>query len=112
MVAEPTAMNVLFLGSRNKRRSPTAEALFSGEPGVATRSAGTEDDAVSPVEPDDIVWADLVLAMEQKHAKKLRQLFGDLVAGKVRVLRIRDDYEADDPVLIELLQRKVTPLLL
>jgi predicted protein tyrosine phosphatase len=79
--------------------------------GIVARSAGTDDDAIHPVEPDDIEWADLVLAMEQRHAKKLRRHFGKLVAGKIRVLGIRDDYDPDDPLLIDLLQRRVAPLL-
>lgn len=104
-------MKFLFVCSRNKCRSPTAEAIFNGVAGVATRSAGTEHDAVNPVEPEDIEWVDLVVAMEQRHATKLRRQFGDLVAGKLRVLGIRDDYEPDDPKLIDLLRLRMTPLL-
>ena len=38
-------MKVLFVCSRNQRRSLTAERVFAGVPGWAVRSAGTEEAA-------------------------------------------------------------------
>ncbi|NVN90410.1 MAG: hypothetical protein HXX11_07365 [Desulfuromonadales bacterium] len=38
-------MKLLFVCSRNRLRSPTAEAVFSTFPGVEARSAGTSHDA-------------------------------------------------------------------
>ncbi len=39
---------VLFICSRNRLRSPTAEAVFAAWPGVETDSAGLAPDAARP----------------------------------------------------------------
>ena len=39
----------LFVCSRNRLRSPTAEAVFGHLPDVETASAGTADDADNPL---------------------------------------------------------------
>ena len=57
-------MNVLFLCSRNRRRSPTAEEVFRDWPGVETASAGVNADADSPVTPELLAWANVVMVME------------------------------------------------
>ncbi len=45
-------MKLLFGCSRNRLRSPTAEAVFSAYPGVEATSAETSPDAETPVSAD------------------------------------------------------------
>ncbi|MCB1229454.1 MAG: phosphotyrosine protein phosphatase [Verrucomicrobiae bacterium] len=101
------SLHLLFLCSRNKLRSPTAEAIFSGRPGVEVDSAGLSDDAEVPVSLDQIEWADIILVMEKIHREKLNRRFGEALAGKrIRVLGIPDNYGYLDPALIRLLESK------
>src|SRR5471030_660389 len=53
-------MRALFLCSRNRLRSPTAEQVFSSWPGVETDSAGLALDAVTPLELEQIKWAEVL----------------------------------------------------
>ncbi len=104
--------HLLFVCSRNQWRSPTAESVFRRHPGVEVRSAGTSENARRTVRARDLEWADLVLVMEQKHRRILRQRFGrTLVDESVHVLEIPDDYRYMDPELVELLHACVTPFL-
>lgn len=103
-------MNVLFVCSRNRYRSPTAEALFADVPGVETDSAGTADDAEQVVDAELLGWADLVVVMEGRHRRALTRKFGRWLKGKrVVVVDIPDRFERDDPELVALLRARVTP---
>lgn len=101
-------MRLLFVCGRNKWRSPTAEAVFARYDGVETQSAGVARDADSPVSPDAIEWADIILAMEPVHRDKLNRDFGSLLRSKrIVVLGIPDDYRFMQPELITLLEERV-----
>jgi hypothetical protein len=65
-------MNVLFLCSRNRLRSPTAERVFADWPGVETASAGLAPDAESPLTAELLAWADLVALLQARVPKHLR----------------------------------------
>jgi len=105
-------MRVLFVCSRNRLRSPTAEALFSNRPDLETLSAGTAPDAETPVSAELIEWADIIFAMEKVHRRHLEEKFGKLLSQKkLVVLGIPDKYRHMDPALIELLLKKVPPFL-
>ncbi|MCB9896943.1 MAG: phosphotyrosine protein phosphatase [Planctomycetes bacterium] len=100
-------MRALFVCSRNKLRSPTAEAVFATWDGVEALSAGVNPDAVTPVDADLLEWADLVFVMEAMHKRKLERRFGALLREKrVVVLAIPDDYACMDPELVRLLVAK------
>ena len=73
---------LLFLCSRNKLRSPTAQDLFSELDGVETDSAGVSRDAEVFLSEEQIEWADLILVMEKVHRSKLNQKFGHCLGGK------------------------------
>lgn len=104
--------NLLFLCSRNKLRSPTAEALFRGRPGIETDSAGLSPDAEVMLSPEQIEWADLILVMEKVHRVRLNRKFGKHLAGKrVAVLDVPDDYPFMDPELVRLLEARCAPFL-
>ena len=74
-------MNILFVCSRNRWRSPTAEQLFRNYPGIAVRSAGTSPSARKHVSLEDVRWADLFLVMEEKHKSRLVAQFTRLVVA-------------------------------
>ena len=69
-------MNLLFVCSRNRLRSPTAEAIFSGMDGYEVLSAGTSPDAETVVSGDLVEWADTIFVMEGVHRRRLMRLFG------------------------------------
>ncbi len=105
-------MNVLFVCSRNQWRSPTGEAVFRRHPSLVTRSAGVSAGARRKVNAADIVWADIVFAMEEKHLKRLRADFRqDLLAVETYVLDIPDDYRFMDAELVDLIHTAVSEIL-
>ena len=75
------AKGCVFLGGYNglARRSPTGEAVFRNEPGIAVRSAGTSRSARRTISVADIRWADIIFVMEDKHSTRLRAQFRDEV---------------------------------
>jgi predicted protein tyrosine phosphatase len=104
--------NLLFLCSRNRLRSPTAERIFADRPGVETASAGLAPDAEEQVTPDHLDWADLIFVMERAHRAKLQRRFGARLKGKrVVCLDVPDDYDFMQPELVALLEKKVGPRL-
>lgn len=99
---------ILFVCSRNRRRSLTAETIFKGEPAWDVRSAGTEDAARIKVTAGQLGWADVVVVMEKRHKERLRQKFLEEFAAKRCVcFFIPDDYEFMDASLIEILREKM-----
>lgn len=105
-------VKLLFVCSRNRWRSPTAEKVFDGLVGHQARSAGTEASARIRVTAGHIGWADIVFVMEKKHLRRLQDKFPEALAGKrVICLNIPDDYQFMQPELIELLQSTVPPYL-
>lgn len=98
----------LFICSRNRLRSPTAEQLFAAWPGVESDSAGLAPDAEVPLSAEQLHWAELIFVMERVHQRRLQQRFAPWLKGKrVICLGIPDDYQYMQPELVELLQRKV-----
>ena len=107
-----TNRRVLFLCSRNRLRSPTAEQVFAAWPHVETDSAGLAADADTPLSVEQLDWAELIMVMEPAHRRRLLMQHRERLKGKrVVVLGIRDDYDFMQPELIELLLRKAGPLL-
>lgn len=103
---------LLFLCSRNRLRSPTAEAVFADYPGVEADSAGLSPDADLRLSAEQVEAADLIFVMEAMHRQRLQKNFGKLLAGKkVVVLGIPDDYDYMDPALVDLLEVRCAPYL-
>ncbi len=101
-------LKLLFVCSRNRRRSLTAERLFTGRPGWDVRSAGTQPAARVPVTPGLLRWADVVFAMEKSHRQRLEERFPEDVRGcHLVTLLIPDDYEFMQAELVEELEAKV-----
>lgn len=74
------AKRVLFLCSRNRLRSPSAEL---------------------------VAWADLIFVMEKSHRRKLARGFGRHVTARVVCLDIPDDHDFMAPALVALLRARV-----
>lgn len=101
-------MYVLFVCTVNKLRSPTAEELFKTMDGIEARSAGTDQDCPNPLTADLVAWADMIVAMESHHREHIRRKFKKdrPVDHRIITLAIPDEYERNDPILIELLREK------
>lgn len=98
---------VLFLCGRNRLRSPTAERVFSGRPGVEVASAGLNPDADTPCTPELLEWAEIVFVMERSQKAKLSRRFGrHLRSARVVCLDIPDRYRFMEPALVELLRAR------
>lgn len=103
---------VLFVCGRNRLRSPTAERVFSHRRDLEVNSAGLNPDADNPLTRELVDWADLIFVMEKGHRSKLQQKHrAGLKAKRVICLDIPDDYAFMDPILIRLLEKRVTPRL-
>lgn len=101
---------VLFICSRNRLRSPTAEAVFRTWPGVAVESAGLSPDAENAVTPELLAWADDIFVMEAIHRSRLASRFRRYLDGKrIICLGIPDDFDYMDPQLVRILQSRVSP---
>jgi protein-tyrosine phosphatase len=105
-------VRILFLCSRNRRRSLTAETIFRDLGGHTVRSAGTQPGARIRVAAGHIVWADLIVAMEPKHVDLIRRRFAAALTGKrVHCLHIPDQYAYMDEALVGLLRERLDGLL-
>lgn len=100
-------LKLLFVCSRNIRRSLTAERLFDGVPGYEARSAGTQPSARVTLSPGLIGWADVVFFMERSHLNRAQGHFAEALQEKeVHVLNIPDDFEyMQDELIHELCAR-------
>ena len=101
-------LNVLFVCSLNRWRSPTAEQVFAEHPGIDCSSAGLNNGAENPLTRDQVEWAELIFVMERGHKTKLLSKFKSQLNGKrVICLGIPDNYPYMDPALVSLLKSKV-----
>lgn len=102
--------NLLFVCSRNRLRSPTAEQIFSRRADLEVASAGTSNDADTPLSSDLVEWADIIFVMERVHRIRLQRSFRSALRSKrVVCLDIPDRYAFMDPALVRLLEAKVAP---
>ena len=101
--------NLLFVCSRNKWRSLTAETIYKNSSEYDVKSAGTEDSARIKINSKLIVWAEIIFVMEKKHKEKLLEKFpNEISKKKVIVLDIPDIYKYMDKELIEEIQTSIS----
>jgi predicted protein tyrosine phosphatase len=99
---------VLFLCSRNRLRSPTAEQVFANHPGLEVASAGLAPDADTPMTAELAQWAQIIFVMEKAHRTRLTRRFGPhLRHARVICLDIPDNYGFMDVELVRLLEARV-----
>ncbi len=102
-------MNILFVCSKNKWRSRTAETIFKKSNNHSVKSAGTSQNAKIKLTENHLVWADLVFVMEEKHLQIIEQKFkSKKLSDKIIVLDIPDKYQYMNEELILLLKQTVS----
>jgi predicted protein tyrosine phosphatase len=105
-------VNLLFVCSKNKWRSPTAESIFKNHDFYKVKSAGTSDSARIRISESHIKWADLIFVMEKKHKQIIKEFYADSIEGKeIIILDIEDEYQFMDPELVEIINLSVRPYL-
>ena len=103
---------VLFVCSRNRLRSPTAEQVFAERPDLDVASAGTNNDADTSLTPELVAWADIIFVMEKVHRTKIQQRFRvPLGTTRIVCLDVPDRYRFMEPSLVQLLERKISRFL-
>jgi len=101
-------VNLLFVCSENRLRSPTGEEVFSKYNEVNAIGCGTNADAKTPISGDLIEWADIVFVMERSHQNKVSKKYKVfLKERKLVCLDIPDEYDRMDPVLVRLMENRV-----
>jgi len=95
-------MNVLFVCSRNRWRSLTAEHIYKNHPDHEIRSVGTEPSARVKMNANHFIWADLIFVMEKKHKQRIRERFlNEIIDKEIVILDIPDEYRFMDEDLIK-----------
>ena len=103
-------MNILFVCSKNKWRSRTAETIFKDSVAHNVKSAGTDEGARVKLTEKHLIWADLIFVMENKHREIIQQKFhANFDSDKIIVLDIPDEYQYMDEELILSLKTAVAP---
>lgn len=101
-------IKVLFVCSKNKWRSRTAETIFKNKAGLHVRSAGTERSAQVRLTHKLIEWAEVIFVMENKHKTRIQKSFRDVLENQeLVVLDIPDIYPYMDETLIEILENSI-----
>ncbi|MCB1144526.1 MAG: phosphotyrosine protein phosphatase [Leptospiraceae bacterium] len=104
-------LNLLFICSGNRDRSPTSQTAFKNA-AYNIRTAGTSKDAVHRITIEDVNWANIIFVMEEKHKNRILTEFNRPLQFKsIHVLDIPNEYKKDDSQLIQLLQEKVSAYL-
>lgn len=103
-------LRVLFVCRQNRRRSATAERIFSKDPSLDVRSAGTSETALVQVNERMLEWAEVIVTMDAEQNRALARSFpGHAALQRVTCLEIPDHYPFLDPELVRLLEERVTP---
>ncbi len=101
---------ILFICTQNMLRSPTGEQIYTGRQGVEARSAGISSGAIEVVSEKQLLWADKIFVMEDRHHRFLEKSFATVIHDKEIVcLNIPDIFDYMDPALIRLLREGVEP---
>lgn len=104
--------NILFVCSRNKWRSLTAETIYKNNSQFSVKSAGTENSALVKINSKLLTWADLIFVMEKHHKEKLINNFpNETKNAEIIILEIADIYKFMDTELIEEIQISVSEYL-
>lgn len=105
-----TDKRVLFVCSMGILRSATGSRLYSYK--YNTRSAGSYGDALIPVTPTLLQWADKIVFVNKENYKNILMEFDSKVLNHkdVHVLDIPDMYEHMHPKLIEAYEEQFEPI--
>lgn len=100
-------MNILFVCSRNKWRSLTAETIFKNNGHHNVKSCGTANSARIKINQKLISWADTIYVMEHKHKSLIMKDYTLATNKNLIVLDIPDIYKYMDEELIHILQDSI-----
>ena len=105
-----TDKKVLFVCSMGILRSATAARLYGQK--YNTRAAGSWADALIPLSPTLLAWADEVVFVNPENYHNAIEYFGKdaIEECDIRVLDIPDQYEHMHPKLIEAFKEQYEPL--
>lgn len=104
--------NVLFVCGQCKKRSPTAEKIYSKDERINVRSAGVSNSARIKISQKTIEWADIIIVMENEYKKKIVELYSqNMELPKIYNLNIPDDFEYMDEELCTLIISSVEDLI-
>ncbi|MBL7650290.1 MAG: hypothetical protein JNK74_29400, partial [Candidatus Hydrogenedentes bacterium] len=70
-------LKLLFVCSRNRKRSLTAEEIYRGSARYDVRSAGTQPEARVRLTAGLIGWADVIFFMEKSHLNRAAERFSE-----------------------------------
>ena len=102
-------MKILFVCNQNQNRSKTAEFLFRNK--FDTKSAGLYNE--KPVTENELVWADIIIVMEDDQRIELSKKFPrEYMKKRILSLKIPDYYKFNDPKLIKILEEKMDNFLI
>lgn len=103
---------LLFVCTANQQRSPTAEQMYQNDPRFEVRSAGTRAFLGNEVTADALEWADLVVVMEDRHARSIQRAFPrEAETADLIVLDIPDVYQFMDLRLQKEIRERLEPIL-
>jgi protein-tyrosine phosphatase len=111
MVHQHDSPTVLVVCGKNKRRSKTAEKIFSKDQRIRIVSAGLSEKSARKLTEADIEKADIIIVMEHEQKQRIRAMYRSTTIAPVEVLGIDDVYEYMDAELIELLQSGINSIL-
>jgi predicted protein tyrosine phosphatase len=103
---------VLFVCSAGLLRSATAANFFARK-GYNTRSAGSAPYALVPLSANLIHWAQNIVFVNQENYEQALNTFDKdpdlyhMIQDKAQVLKIPDNFEYNNPVLISMLEDQV-----
>ena len=108
-----TDKKVLFVCSMGILRSATAARIYGRK--YNTRSAGSWDDALIPITPILMAWANEIVFVNNENYKSVRNRLNDEHINfdkefNVKVLNIPDKYPHMHPELIKAFEEQYEPL--
>lgn len=102
-----TAKKALFVCTGGILRSATAAHYAHKNLGWNTRSCGILQEAIPPVHPNLLEWADEIYCLEGHHQQFINHAFGDAYNSKIKVLNIEDSHEYGSKELLRLLSERL-----
>lgn len=105
-----TDKKVVFVCSMGILRSATGARLYARK--YNTRTAGSYDDALVPLTPTLIAWADEIVFVNHENYNNILQKYGEncLDHTVVKVLHIPDQFPHMHPELVKAFEEQYEPL--
>lgn len=103
--------HILFVCNQGQFRSRTAQDLFQHDPDIEARAVGIDKTAPQRITPEDLTWADMIYCMMPEHRKYIYRMGGTRSHLNIGVLFIPDDYDYNQPELVQILTNQLSGLL-